>query len=141
MEEGKKKLVMFVIIVACLGIAGAITVMTRSGSSGSGIEDLDPTEMIWVKCGNEVCDAEYQVGKQAYYIYLRDNRDPMAMTAPPMVCNECGEESVHQAVKCENCGIVFFKGAVPHDFADRCPECKHSATEENRKARKRKQKS
>lgn len=136
MEEGAKKLLMVIIVVACLGAAGAITVMTRSGGSGS-LKDLDPTEMIWVKCSNEDCEAEYQVGKKEYYTYMQENRDPMSMLPPPMLCKECGEESCLQAVKCENCELVFFKGSVPHDFADRCPECKYSKTEEVRKSRAR----
>ncbi len=63
--------------------------------------------------------------------------DPMAMVAPPVVCKKCGEQSVFRAEKCQNpdCGIVFLRGSVPGDFADRCPECGRSETEESRKRR------
>ena len=135
MEEGAKKLVMIIIVIACLGAAGAITVMTRDKSEG--VEGLDPTEMIWVKCSNEDCEAEYEVSKKDYYTYMQENRDPMSMLPPPMRCKECGEESCLQAIKCESCGLLFFKGTVPHDFADRCPECKFSKTEQVRKERAR----
>ncbi|MHC4684655.1 MAG: hypothetical protein ACYTEW_10145, partial [Planctomycetota bacterium] len=66
------------------------------------------------------------------------NIDPMAMVAPPVVCESCGSESVYRAEKCQNpdCAIVFFRGSVPNDFADRCPECGRSGTEESRKRRR-----
>ena len=136
MEEGKKKAVMIGIIVACLGLT-ALRIIGRSGGGGGGIADISPEEMMWVKCNNPDCKAEYEMGKQAYFKYVEEHIDPMAMVAPPVVCEECGKESVFRAEKCQNsdCGIVFFRGSVPNDFADRCPECGRSETEESRKRR------
>jgi len=132
MENDKKKPIMIGIIVVCLVAAGIIFWLQRPGSSG-GIEDIKRGELIWVKCSNPDCGAEYQVDKRDYYEFLQENANPMVMTTPPMECKECGEESVYRAEKCENCGAIFFRGSVPNDFADRCPECGHSKTERLRK--------
>jgi len=74
---------------------------------------------------------------KAYFKYVEKHADPMSPTAPVMVCEKCGEQSVFRAEKCGNpdCGIVFLRGSVPNDFADRCPKCNHSETEERRKQR------
>jgi len=92
-------------------------------------------EMIWAKCNNPACKALYQTSKKAYFKYVEEHANPMDPTVPPMVCEKCGEQSVFRAEKCMNpdCGIVFFRGIVPNDFPDRCPECKRSQTEENRR--------
>jgi len=133
MEEGKKKIIMFVIIMACLVAAGIITYASRSRSTG-GIESIKRgAETVWVKCRNPDCEHTWQMDKRDYFEYLRKHREPMAMTAPPVVCPECGEESGYRAEKCENCELIFERGSVPRDFADRCPKCSHSAIEEARK--------
>lgn len=133
MEEGKKKTIMIVVIVACLVAAGIITYATRSGSTG-GIESIRRgTETVWVKCRNPDCEHTWQMDRRDYFEYLRDHHDPMSMTAPAIVCPNCGEESGYRAEKCENCGLIFERGSVVGDFPDRCPKCGHSKTEEARK--------
>jgi len=130
MEESRKKPIMIGAIVVCVAVAGAITYMNRSKSSGT-IDNIKSGEMIWVKCRNSDCEATYQIDNKVYITYLREN--PVGLTTPALVCEKCGEESVYKAVKCEKCGLVFEPGAVPKDFPDRCPECGHSKTEERRK--------
>ena len=141
MEESKKKPIMISVIVVCLVVAGIITYSRYSGGGGGGIESISGKEMIWVKCRNPSCGAEYQMSKKAYYKYIKEhpNPNPMMPTAPPLICKKCGEPSIYEAEKCTNpdCGIVFFKNSVPNDFADRCPKCGRSKTEESRKARLR----
>jgi hypothetical protein len=136
MDESKKKLVMILIIVVCLGVAGAVFLRGR-GESG-GIEDISDDEMTWVKCRNKSCNAEYEMGLKEYYKFVTENANPMG-PAPGLTCEKCGEPSVYKAEKCKNpaCGYVFFSGEVPNDFPDRCPKCGQSATEEIRKARKK----
>jgi len=137
MEDSKKKPVMIIVIVVCLGAAGAIFWGT-GGGGGDTIDSISSDEMIWVKCNNPACKAEYQTGKRGYFKYVEEHANPMAPTAPPMVCEKCGEQSVFRAEKCMNpdCGIVFLRGTVPNDFPDRCPECGRSETEEIRKKRR-----
>ena len=135
MEESKKKAVMIGVIVACVAVAGVVTYIRYSGSS-SGIEGIPAGEMMWVKCSNKACNAEYQISKRDYYQFMKEHANPLA-SAPPMVCQKCGKDSVYAAVKCENpqCGTVFFENSVRGDFPDRCPKCGYSATEESRKKR------
>ena len=139
MEESKKKPIMIGVIVVCLAVAVIITYSRYSGGGG-GIDSISEKEMIWVKCRNPSCEAEYQNSKKAYYKYIMDNPNPNPMipTAPPLICKECGEPSVFEAVKCANpdCGVVFFSGiSGPTDHADRCPKCGQSKIEESRRAR------
>jgi predicted RNA-binding Zn-ribbon protein involved in translation (DUF1610 family) len=136
MEESKKKPIMIGIIVVCLVLAGAITYITSSGEEG-GLDSIKRGEqMFWLKCRNPDCEHEFQMDMKDYFIYMKEHQDPMSMAPPAVVCPECGEESVYRAEKCEKCGLVFERNSIPNDFADRCPECKYSKTEELRKARK-----
>ena len=138
MEESKKKPIMIGVIIVCIAVAGIITYSRHSGSGG-GVDGIPEGEMIWVKCNNPNCKVEYQMGLKAYFKYMEEHANPMAPTAPPLICKECGEPSAYRAEKCENpdCGIVFIQGSSgPGDFADRCPKCGQSATEESRKRRK-----
>jgi hypothetical protein len=140
MEDSKKKPIMIGVIVVCLALAGGITYMSRAKDSG-GIESLKRGTMVWLKCRNPGCETEYEMDMKDYFLYLKEHQDPMSMAAPAIVCRDCSEESVYRAEKCDKCGLVFERGTVPNDFADRCPECKHSKTEQKRKeARARKNK-
>lgn len=140
MEESKKKPIMVGVIVVCLGVAAIIT-WSRYTGGGGGIDDIPEGNMIWAKCNNPNCKAEYQTSERAYQKYMLEHAQPMAPNAPPtpMVCEKCGEQSAYRAGKCGNpdCGVVFFWNSVPNDHADRCPECGRSETEESRKARLR----
>ncbi|MBN1807009.1 MAG: hypothetical protein JW837_17305 [Sedimentisphaerales bacterium] len=139
MEDSKKKLVMILVVVVCLGAAGAVFMGTGRSGSGS-IDDISDEKTTWVKCMNKKCNAEYQMGLKEFYKAVQaTNTSPMAQVTPALTCKECGERSVYKAVKCQNpaCGIVFREGSVPNDFQDRCPKCKQSATEEIRKARQK----
>jgi len=133
MEDSKKKPVMIGIVVACLVLAAVITYMSQSESS-TGIESIDPGRMTWLKCTNPDCGAEYEVSLRSYLTFVEENIQ--GMSAPPMVCEQCGEESVYRAVKCEKCGLVFLRDSVPNDFSDRCPECGFSKIEDKRKQRR-----
>jgi hypothetical protein len=136
MDESKKKPIMIGVIVVCLVAAGAIFYAT-SGGGGGGLEDIAEGEQIWVKCNNKACGVEYQMGKKDYFKYVQQNIDPLASSAPPLVCQKCNQKSVFRAEKCPNCGKVFFYGAAgAGDFSDRCTYCKFSATEESRKRAK-----
>lgn len=134
MEDSMKKPVMIGVIVVCLAVAGFIT-FARRGGGGGGIDSIPASEMTWVKCSNPDCKAEYQMSKKELFKEQKKRFNPMARTAPPITCKECGKESLYQAEKCPNCGAVFILGSIQGDFADRCPVCKHSATEDSRKRR------
>jgi hypothetical protein len=149
MANKNKKLTMIAIIVVCLAAAAAITYKKdadyrQQSSEPAGIETIDPNDMLWVKCTNPDCEAEYQTGKRAYFQYLQDNQpppdqfiammtDPNTRSVPGLVCNECTQETVYRAEKCDKCALVFVRGSVRHDFADRCTACQYSKTEDLRK--------
>ncbi|UCF43290.1 MAG: hypothetical protein JSV99_12090 [Planctomycetota bacterium] len=145
----KKKLFMILIIIVCFALAAAITYKKdadyrKETAKRAGIETIDPNDLIWVKCTNTECNAEYETGKRAYFQYLQDNppspaqftammQDPMKNPTPGLICNECEQETAYRAEKCEKCALVFVRGAVRHDFADRCTACSYSKTEDLRK--------
>jgi len=132
-----KNTIYVIVIVLCIALAVLIFLKTQSGGPG-GIETIKRgEELYWVKCRNPKCNAEYQMDKKDYYEQIEEKMraNPMSMVTPPLLCKQCSEQSVLRAIKCEKCGLVFLYGANPADFADRCPECKHSKTEADRKAR------
>jgi DNA-directed RNA polymerase subunit RPC12/RpoP len=131
MEDTKKKAVMIAVVIACLAAAGVVTYVTSSGGGG-GIETIERGQLMWVKCNNPDCGAEYQIDQRDYYKYLEEH--PQGPGAPAMVCEKCKEESVFRAEKCEKCGTVFFYESVADDLPDRCPSCGYSKMEEKRKA-------
>lgn len=129
----KKKDAIYVTVIAlCLVLVGVILLKRRSQSGG--IESIPNGDMIFVKCTNPDCKAEYQTSMREYFRYVEEHTDPISQTPTPVICEECGKESVYRAVKCEHCGSVFFYGAVHQDsFEDRCPKCGYSKIEKNRK--------
>jgi len=78
------------------------------------------------------------MSKKTYFKYIEEHANPTTPTAPALICEKCGKQSIYRAEKCTNtdCGIIFFSGAVPNDFPDRCPECDHSEIEEIREKRR-----
>ena len=132
------KPVMIGAVATALVAAGVIFYINSSGGGG-GVGDTAQFkgELIWVKCANPDCGAEYQMDKKEYYDYMQAHANEMAMArgGSAIPCKECEEKSLLRAVKCESCGNVFFRGEAERDFADRCPGCGYSATEERRKNR------
>jgi len=128
MEDKKKKILMVSGICVCLVIAVAVTFLTRSRATG--LSSIKAGELMWVMCSNPDCQAEYRVGRKDFYTFMKENVTPSEMK-PPMICEECDEESVYRALKCENCDVIFFYG-VADGFMDKCTECGFSKTEESR---------
>ena len=137
MEDSKKKPVLIGVIVVCIVVAGLIILVRRGGASG-GIDSIPDDKVLWVKCSNPNCKAEYKMSKKQYHIDVQERTNPMAQTVPLLTCEKCGKDSLFEAVKCANpsCGVVFIKGiAGRDDRPDRCPDCGQSETEEIRKRR------
>ena len=133
MEDSKKKPIMIAVVVVCVALAVLVTIMRSSKDSG-GIGSMKRGKMMWVKCSNEDCSAEYQMDTKDFYEYIEEHINPALEVTPALVCEECGEESVYAAVKCGECGIVFFKGVSgPSEYSDKCPECGYSGMAESRR--------
>jgi len=107
-------------------------------AEGSTINASPETERTWVKCAK--CGQSYQMPLRQYYQELEDwakaHPSPIPIAAP-LKCKLCGQDGIRKAFKCANCGEISFMNSVPNDFSDRCPKCRHSATEAKRKARLR----
>lgn len=97
------------------------------------VQSSKPSVMYWVKCTNADCEHEWQMDRGDYFVYLKEHQDPASMALPAIVCPECGKESGFRAEKCNKCGLVFKRGSVPHDFADKCPSCNFSELEDRRR--------
>ncbi len=132
MEEGQKKVVMIVIVIACLAAAGIITYVTRSGEGG--IRRFAAGEITQLKCNNPDCGHEFEMDQADYLEYLKEHAVP-GMSVPPIPCPQCGEDSCFRAIKCEKCGKVFFPNTVEARFEDKCPDCGYSELEERRAQR------
>jgi hypothetical protein len=132
-----KNAVYIIIIVVCLLGAGFVAYKYIFSGGSGGISGIPEGQMVWVKCNNPDCKAEYQMSKRKYYEEVEKRFNPLVQTTPAITCEKCGQESLYEAIKCSNpeCGIIFFKGVVRGDIEDRCPECGHSAIEDSRKAR------
>ena len=130
MEESKKKQMMIGLIVMCLGLAAAIAYMSRSKRSG--LDSVPRGQMIWVKCRNPDCAAEYEMDNKDYWEYVEKYRNPMSVSVPPLTCRDCEKKSVFRAVKCEKCELLFFHGTVRGGYADTCPKCGFSKMKEQR---------
>ena len=143
MEDSKKKPVQIGILVVCVIVVGW-RVLGMFGSGGGEFAGISDEDLRWVKCNNPACKAEYEMGKRTYYTELQENvnPNPMATSAPALICTKCNKKSVYGAIKCANtaCGIVFIEGiSGPDDNPDRCPDCGKSEIEESRKRRLREQ--
>ena len=131
-----KNTIYAIVIAACILVAVVVFVKTRSGGS-SGIDSISDTEQVWVKC--KACNAAYEMSKKQYHQQLTEKMQAggaaAMMVTPPLTCQKCSKNTAFLAEKCPNCGEVFISGSVANDFPDRCPKCKHSKTEDIRKAR------
>jgi predicted Zn-ribbon and HTH transcriptional regulator len=118
--------------------AGAMMIqqqMMQPQIGGSAGPDLEPFKDMstWVKCRNPACGHAWEMNLKEYFKYVEKHADPRSTKPPALVCKKCGQKSVYRAVKCAKCGFTFERGTVPADFADRCPKCRYSKVEEDRK--------
>jgi DNA-directed RNA polymerase subunit M/transcription elongation factor TFIIS len=130
-----KNTIYAIVIAACILVAVVVFVKTRSGGS-AGLDSISDTEQVWMKCRS--CNASYEMSRKQYYKDINEKATANAtamMFTPPLTCQKCQKNSAFLAEKCPNCGEVFISGSIPNDFPDRCPKCKHSKTEDSRKAR------
>jgi len=130
MDEGKKKMIMIGVIVACIIAAVIITVATQSGGGEGGLDTIKGGKMFWIKCRDPKCESTWQMDNKKYFEYIDKNR--MGMVVPGIACPKCGQKDGYRAEKCGKCEFIFER-VVTNDMPDRCPKCGYSAIEEMRK--------
>jgi hypothetical protein len=127
MEKSRKNLIKIGAIVLCLLAAIVVLVLQmNSKQAHRGLDSIPSGDIVLIKCGNEQCGAVYQMNKKEYYTLVDEVAARMLNTPespPPVACKECQEASARKAVKCTECGHVFFYGEKPNDYPDRCPKC------------------
>jgi len=123
------------IAVVCLACAALFFWRSTAASRGGGIETIARGEKVLMKCTNPSCQTLYEMDKRDCLEELeaRIRRQPLSQATPALVCQKCGRETAYRAIKCSQCGYVFFYGAKRNDYADRCPQCSHSQQEQDRK--------
>jgi len=137
MESKTKNALMVVVVLVCVGIAGAIF-LSRS-TSGGGAGRVPKT--TYVKCINPDCGATFEMDFDKYSKQLKEKikENPGAMMMGPVAikCPECGKVTAFKATKCEKCGHIFIPGRNTADgeYADTCPECGYSRIKEIREGK------
>ena len=129
-----KKRIILIALACCLLLVAGIIWVARSEKL-SGIPDLKG-EITWVKCNNPDCGISYEMPLRDYYRLVDTQQRKTG--GRNIVCEKCGKESLFKAVKCEKCQAVFFYVfGNAEDYADRCPECGFSKSEDERKKAQR----
>jgi len=123
MEESRKNVIKIGAIVLCLLATIVIVVIRMNSKRGPrGLDSIPPGDIVLIKCENKQCEAVYQMNKKEYYTLVDEVAARMPNTPespPPVACKECQEASARRAVKCTECGHVFYYD----EKLDRCPEC------------------
>jgi hypothetical protein len=145
------KPVVKIVLVVVLILAALITFVRNyksiQSNNTNGINTVKRGQMIWVKCNDPNCKAEYQMDNKDYLIFMESHADPSKImmagmniedfneilkSTPALVCQKCKKASAYKAFKCPKCETMFFSGFVRNDYADRCPTCRYSKIEEDR---------
>lgn len=126
MESNKVKMIIIILALGGAVLIGLWAYKTRSGNIAD-IKSVPEGETVWVKCSNPACGATYEMGLKEYYQKVEEK--VAFRTIPPIDCEKCGEESVYKAIKCKNCGEVFFPYEGSKDIEDKCPKCGFSETD------------
>lgn len=125
-----RRTVMIVVVIVCLGVASAIAWTNRPQKKAFG-----PSEPTLMLCCESDCGHVFDVAPADYTARLKEVGPRGAMAPIAFACPQCQKMSGYAAFRCPKCEHVFIKGASGNDFADRCPACNYSATEEMRQNR------
>ena len=128
MDEEMKKKVTIGIVVGCIAIAVAITVITNWGGGSAGPKNEGQMQFLCInpKCGHAFEASGDEINKR------RGEGLSMA-EMPPTKCPQCGQNSAYFAIKCEKCGNVFIPNYENAKEYDKCPKCGFSKSEQMRK--------
>ena len=131
MQDIKKPITIIVTII-CVIVAGTMIYKHLSEESTGNLDGFKGQTM-WMKCHNTNCRAEFQIDKQLYFDYERENIADIDATRPPgYPCPKCSEKSAYRAIKCSECEFVFERNSIP-GHPDKCPKCGYSELEQRGK--------
>ncbi len=141
MRRGTSNTKLVWIILLCLAAAIGLTYAVHFSNKSrhvTGIESIPEDETVLMMCEDPNCGYVFEMNKRRYYRLMEAKPiiGELGEGKPPaLVCEQCGSETAYRAVRCEKCGKIFFRGTVPNDFADRCPDpnCGYSRIEEMRR--------
>ena len=123
------------ISIIIIGLSSVVlAILWRRHGSREGIELISEAEQTWVICLSGQCGKSWQMGLKEFCTKQMKAAEASFSGTAVIDCPHCGKKSVVEAFKCEKCGKVSPKGIVPGDVSDRCPHCKHSASEVKRRA-------
>lgn len=129
-----KELTKVGLIGVCLVVAGVWWWRSASGGGPTGIESIDAGETVLTRCANPDCQFQSEMEKRVYFqAVLALQRQKPQFSHPPLVCPECDKNSIFRVVLCPKCGHTFKHGGMRNEAADRCPECRYSQSQEDRK--------
>ncbi len=95
----QSKTVKIIIIIACLLLAGTLSLYFSGDSENEGLESVEG-QMLEVKCTN--CGAEYEMPLTEYYEFRRNNANPQTQTVIQPPCKECGKNTIQEKELLEN---------------------------------------
>jgi len=132
MDDNVKKPLMVVIVIVCfLGAGYFVFKNFGGGDKGTEIDEaFSADDMTWMMC--EDCKNAYQTNTRQLHKNMQENIDPATNTARPLPCPKCGAEKCWKAIKCEECGEMFYEGTVPNTYSDTCPKCNFSKSKKAR---------
>jgi len=121
-------------IAACLVIVGVLWWRSAAGGGSTGIQSIDPSETVLTRCANPNCQVQANMEKRVYYEALQTLvlQNPN-IGHPPLVCSKCSKKSIFRVTLCPKCDHVFKHAGMRNEPADRCPQCRHSQSVEDRK--------
>lgn len=125
-----KRLLLIILSVALLATAAVIIVVTMSDDLQTDAALKGKTTLL--KCNTPDCGAVFEISMKDYYDGIQEK--VMGASVPGLTCKKCGKDTAYMAVKCDKCGTVFFYASgSAADYADRCPKCSFSKSEDERK--------
>lgn len=125
-----KKLLPIILSVVFLVTAVVIVAVIMSDDLQADATLKEKTTLL--KCKTLDCGAVFEISMKDYYDGIQEKVTEAGV--PGLTCKKCGKDTAYMAVKCDKCGTIFFYASGnAADYADRCPKCSFSKSEDERK--------
>ena len=140
MDDKTREFAKLAVTVVCLLATALFLWRYVQGRTPAGIEALAPGQAVSLLCVNASCNQQSEMDKRRYYQEAEKQlrKNPQQSQAV-LACPACGKNSLCRVVHCPKCEHTFRYGGMPREAADRCPKCRFSQTEIDRKQSSRKE--